>query len=137
MGVSPGGPAPPPAPADTEVPAMLPPLANDPLRPADWRWRRARYLAEGGRPLPRHDDPRTRSLTRHLRALGRCRTDHSRARLAARCPDLAAALAVYRGGPSLARSALEAWVLTGLPPGAVAIETGLSAGAVGAYEECF
>ena len=61
----------------------------DPRFPPDFRWRRAVELVELGRRARRpYDDEPTFRARRHVAALGRCRTERDRARLAAADPDL-------------------------------------------------
>jgi hypothetical protein len=109
-----------------------------PFRPVDWRWRRAVYLVENGRPVaPRRDDAWARAAVRFYRALRQCQDEAARQGLARRLPALFQAHALYAGPPSLVRWHLEARLLTPESFGEVAEKCGTTPEVVEAYEALF
>jgi hypothetical protein len=111
-----------------------------PFRPVTWRWEWARLLREHGI-LPRrpHDDHWIARAIRFQVALTRAGAgaDPSRNRLAEAQPAPFAAYHLWRQGEHPWRWALEARLLAGEPPEAIAARCGLSAAAVVAYEALF
>jgi hypothetical protein len=111
---------------------------TSPLRPSDYRWRLAHVLARQPRlPLRKYADAAVLRALRYLRALGRCRDEKDRQRLARRMPDLAAAHALYQDGPQERRWAVEARVLANEPAEVIADKHGLDAATVNTFEQVF
>ncbi len=105
-----------------------------PTRPVDWRWQKAGLLLDLGlRRLRRRDDAPTREARRFLAALRRCRGDAHRRRLNERMPGVAAAHALSTDPPAR-RWAVEARLLGGEPPAAIASKEGTTVEAVTRYE---
>jgi hypothetical protein len=116
-------------------------LVNDPanpLRPVDWRWLRAVDLVERGEPASSpYDDDGLRLAMRFVRALRDCRDDAGRQRLALSMPAQFQAHAVYAASPSMAKSVLEARLLTDESFAQVAGKCETTAEVVAAYEQLF
>jgi hypothetical protein len=111
------------------------PLCGSPK--PDARWHRARLLIEG-RGLRDGCDDWVRRARDFIRRWQELADDPTRqAKLAVCDADVAAAHAVYSSRSSLAKGALEAWLLTGMSSEEVARECGLTAAAVEAYHELF
>ena len=63
--------------------------AHSPVRPPDWRWRRAQALVAAGRYVSqRRDDADTGRAVRYLRAFARCQGGLPTAQIERRFPDL-------------------------------------------------
>src|SRR5262245_56016614 len=107
-----------------------------PLRPVDWRWRRAQKLVSGGRSFSRlRDDAETGRLTHYLRlaarGAGRRRPRHARA-----FPDLHAACRLHEHGGAL-RLELQARLLAAQPREEIAGHTGVPREVIDAYQATF
>jgi hypothetical protein len=111
---------------------------TSPLRPSDYRWRLAGVLARRPRlPLRKYADAAVLRALRYLRALGRCRREADRRRLARHMPDLARAHALHHDGPQERRWAVEARVLANEPVEVIAAKHGLDSAVVETYEQLF
>lgn len=134
---TPTGPAPTP-PAAPPRPAFLSLHPRCPYRPADWRYQRARLIADGAAlPSRRLDDPPTFEAYRFLTALNLCRDEGDRETLARRMPDLAQAHELYTSEPPQRRWAVEARLLAREPFEAIASKSGITAGAVAEFERTY
>ncbi len=97
------------------------------FRPPHWRWDRAVRLDETGRRLDRRvDDDWVAAARDAIRGQGRTATSRT----------VRAARDLWTGEPAV-RHELEAWLLTDLPLGDVAVRTGLAADVVSTYEALF
>jgi hypothetical protein len=111
--------------------------AASPMRPVDWRWRRAGRLLELGlRSSASRDDEPTRMAKRYRAGLRRCRDEADRWRLERKMPDVAGAVAIFEGEPTT-RGAVEARLLAGEPIEVVARKTALTPRAVATFEAVF
>ena len=109
----------------------------DPLRPPDWRYRRAVELAANHRPLSlRRDDPVTRQLVNHLKSRRGGAGRRGQPAGERGDPAMVSAIALHAGGDAL-RTVTEAWLLAGASPADIASRTGLSIAAILTYRACF
>lgn len=117
---------------------------DNPWRPVNWRWERARARKEGKmRGIPvKNEDPYVLAACKFQQALDRCRDDTDRYFLLEKNPDLYDAYALRRpnadgstGGAT--RWAMEARILAGETTAAVAAKLGCSAALVEWYERLF
>jgi hypothetical protein len=108
-----------------------------PLRRPDWRWRRAQTLVAARRYYCcRRDDPETGRTVRYLRALARCADGIPSAQLERNFPDLCRAHRLHDNNGTT-KLTVEARLLAGQAVAEVARLTGLTPGAVAAYEALF
>src|SRR4051794_32427196 len=108
---------------------------HHPLRPADWRWRRACWLVARGRYVsPRRGDEPTGRAVRYLRAVARSRTGRVGG-LLKRYEDVHAARRLHEGGGA-ARAVVQAGLLARQTAAGIALRTGVPAAVIDAYE-CF
>jgi hypothetical protein len=110
---------------------------HDPLRPVDWRRRRAEYLSSPGRRCSvRRDDELTREAVHFLRQRERCRTYRQLRQLARRYPAIAEAWRLDEQGGA-ERTAVEARLLARQSPGSIAAACRLPLETVAAFEALF
>jgi hypothetical protein len=108
-----------------------------PSRPLDWRWRRAQTLvASGHYYVRRRDDPKTGHAVHYLRALALCADGIPSAHVDRNFPDLCRAHRLHSNNGT-AKLTVEARLLAGQAVAEVARLTGLTPGAVAAYEALF
>lgn len=111
--------------------------ASNPLRPPDWRYRRALELLASHRPASlRNDDLAIRRLLAHLRSRRRGAGLQVQAACDRRDPAIADAVELFTGGDTL-RVVVEAYLLAAAPPSQIAERTGLLAAGIAAYHACF
>lgn len=118
-------------------------LADNPLRPVDWRWQRAAAILEGDRSMPasrRKDKPdgfmwinRAVKFQRELRA---AQNDIQRAALAERRPDIFWAHWVWTAQNDI-KHIIEAQLLAQSPDHSIGWRCNLLPGSVKAYEALF
>jgi hypothetical protein len=113
------------------------PAKSNPLRPPDWRHRRARDLLAGHRPASlRSDDLWIRRVLALLTSRRRDAGPRAQATCNLRDPAVATAIELHAGGDAL-RTVVEAWLLAAVPPPEIAERTGLPATGIEAYHACF
>jgi hypothetical protein len=111
--------------------------SSNPLRPPDWRYRRALELLARHRPASlRSDDLATRRLLAHLRSCRRSAGSRAQAACDRRDPAIADAVELFTRGDAL-RSVVEAWLLAAAPPAEIAERTCVSMAGIEAYHACF
>ena len=116
----------------------LPPDANTPHRPPDWRWERASWLiARGQTQGLRTEDQFVRTVRRYQIDRKAATTERPLARLAARCPGLYYAQEILQDPNQAVRWAVEARLLAGQSLDAIAARSGLSVATVYWYECAF
>jgi hypothetical protein len=109
--------------------------ANDPWRPANWRYQLAAERVASGCPFPQDWDGSTRAAASYLRR--ERRGDGSR-HLAADFPDLYLALEIFRDADQELRWAIEARLLAGATATDIAGTTGLSLAGIDVFASvCF
>jgi hypothetical protein len=110
---------------------------DSPFRRVDWRWRLAQQSLI--RRMPRREelqDPWVRRIRKYLCYLQKA--PRSRFSKRASCDHLLAEAAAIRfAADPLIGGELEAWILTGEPPAAVAELSGFEVAVIEAYEACF
>ena len=118
---------------------MLPPSANSPNRPPDWRWERARWLHENGKLVRlNREDALVLAIRQYHVARKKANTDVKLARLEADMPGLFHAHEVFENPDNRAiRWGLEARLLSRQPFADVAARAGLSTDVVRWYECAF
>jgi hypothetical protein len=120
------------------VPSMFLHNSHDPFRPPDRRSLRCRYLLEHGRrPSATEDDDATKDAWPYFRALGLCRDDADRERLAQCYPEVAEAHRFATTAELLRRAELEARLLGGEADDAIARKMALSPGGVAGYHDLY
>lgn len=111
--------------------------ASNPLRPPDWRYRRALELLASHRPASlRNDDLAIRRLLAHLRSRRRGAGLQVQAACDRRDPAIADAVELFARGDAL-HSVVEAWLLAAAPLSQIVERTGQSAAGIAAYHACF
>jgi hypothetical protein len=106
----------------------------DPRRPVDWCWRAAHRIIDERR--SNRGNPRIVEAVRFLRALNRCKHDHSRDAVRRRRPGIAGAYRLHeQGGCPLWE--VQARILAGQSDEAIALSCGVSAEVVDWYESLF
>lgn len=111
--------------------------SSNPLRPPDWRYRRALELFNSHRPaLLRRDDRWVRQLLGELRSRRRGAGSPLQAAGDRHESTIATALELHDGGDAL-RSVVEAYLLAAARPAEIAERTGLPVAAIEAYHACF
>src|SRR5262245_13994018 len=110
---------------------------HHPLRPADWRWRRARWLVEQGRYCsPHRDDEPTGRAVHYLRALARCGQDRRSRDALKRQADIGAAQRL-RADNGSTRLLVEARLLAQQTSVGIALLTGVPSPVIDTYESLF
>lgn len=110
-------------------------IRSSPLRPPQWRHRRALYyLAAGVQPLETNEDRPTIVQFRFLRRLRRCGRGRNRWKLMAQQRNLWLALDIYSDTKADLKAILEARLLSGEGSETIATKTGFSAEVVECYE---
>lgn len=116
----------------------LPPAADTPNRPPDWRWERAKWLNANGRQYAlRGEDQFVKAVRTYQAARDRATTEPALLRLAAKSPGLYMAQEVFEGENQATRWGVEARLLAAQPVPEIAARTGLSADTVRWYECAF
>jgi len=105
-------------------------------RPVDWRWRLASRLVQGAIVFRSWGDQHIATASDFQRLLINA-TDADMECLAAQMPQLFTAHALYQRGPDRLRFEVEARILAKEPFAAISRKTGISAGAIAAYEIIF
>lgn len=118
-------------------------LFSNPLRPVDWKWKRAIEIVEGAgtRPARSKDGIAgfkwiNRAIT-FLRAFRRCETDHQREVLAGRYPDIFWAHYIFGQTGHPQKSAIEAHILARETNLGISRRCLLSEASIEAYEQLF
>ena len=109
---------------------------DNPFRPVDWRWERARQLASGRSPRCRWDDKITLAASRFLRDQERTADEASGTGLVDRDREILGALQIRRGVPRLFWE-LEARILAGQSDEEIGSRLGVPGSVVEAYESLF
>jgi len=119
---------------------MFPPSPHNPFFDLNWRWRRATFLAGQAEPdWHALDDVWVQRAVAFATALGQCRNETDRERLASEMPAIYQAHAVFNSAddPPLLRWVLEARILANEPFEDIGRKCGLLPGAVEAFEQLF
>lgn len=106
-------------------------------QPPDVRWKRALRYAKGNLGPFDLADTQLINAVAYLRRARRCRSDKSRAQLAADYPAIHAAFAIYKGEDKLLRGSLEGRLLTDQAPHDIARACNLSYETVCNYHDLF
>jgi hypothetical protein len=109
---------------------------NNPFRPPDWRWQRARQLLEPRVRRRRLDEDWVVRARCFGRALARAGGDLSRPRLARAHPEVIAACRLWLGEPRR-RWEVEARLLAGQDDATIADRLGINPGVIEAFEALF
>jgi len=117
---------------------VLPPNADSPNRPPDWRWERARWYQTNQKRAVKKEDPYVLLLVRYQAAKKKATTDEALLNLETKFPGLYNAQLIFES-PTLkaVRWGLEARILSRQPMEEIATRTGLSADTVLWYECAF
>jgi hypothetical protein len=112
--------------------------AANPLRPVDWRWRRATGLVDGGELLsPETDDGKVRDAARFVTAWRGCEDEGDRARLAREVPALYGAHQLYLASGPFEKWEVEARLLTDEPYAQIGGKRSLDPQVVEAFHNVF
>ena len=117
--------------------------ADNPLRPADWRWQRAKEIFSGqGLPTTRRRDSPTGykwiSLAkRFLVSLNRCRSEREQALLAEECPAIFWAHRAWVSETSPQKYSIEAHILAREDNDTIGYRTNMHPSYIEAYEALF
>src|SRR6185312_5983083 len=112
-------------------------LAVAPLRPPDWRDRRASELFLSQRPASRtRDDSRTRELLAFFRGRSAPRGGGSLTRVQWQFSAVAEAVALHEHREGFC-PLIQAHLLTNAPAALIAARLGLAESAINAYHDCF
>lgn len=99
----------------------------NPLRPVDWRHRRACQLLDRNQQAARWmEDQETRKIFRFLRRRRLCRTDRDRVDLIQGMPEVSGAFEIHEHQDSAMRSGVEARILAGQSAKEIAERTGVT-----------
>ncbi|NQU21147.1 MAG: hypothetical protein HQ567_07675 [Candidatus Nealsonbacteria bacterium] len=111
---------------------------SNPLRPVDWRHRRACQLLDQNQHAARWiEDPATQNVYRFLRRRRLCRTEGDLLHLAQSMPEASAALEIYEHPDSAMRAGVEARLLAGQSAREIAARAGVTWRTVEFYAAAF
>lgn len=116
---------------------------NNPMRTADWRWRRAAEILAGeGRPASKTVDgvqgfPWIRKAVRYMKKSEKATTELKQLRLADKYPDIFWAHFLWRQQTAPQRYSIEARLLAKCTSTEISLRTGFTHGAIDAYENLF
>ncbi|MEQ8788445.1 MAG: hypothetical protein RIC55_19195 [Pirellulaceae bacterium] len=110
---------------------------RNPMRPADWRWRRAEHLVTASKKHCRHrDDEVTGEAVEYLRRRRRCKSREQVDNLAHRMPDIATARRLHVEG-GLLMAMVQARILARQPTAEIAQHMALADAGIATYEQLF